>query len=210
MDIKEISGKVTNSFGGYGVFILLGAVALVFISQLGNSSDSETLQAPTGYSAYPDSVTNANVIIGEVNDHTTAEIKNLGDELTENVNNSTESVLEKIDTSTSSITDKIGTTTEEIKKNQTENNQSLINQIGANQQAYSRLETNNINLQNQLKKTQEQLRNAQLNLSNTQSQLKTSQSAEKKLLRQLDKIAKKTGYKGKLTVTSKIVGSINK
>lgn len=52
--------------------------------------------APSGYSAYPDAVTNANVIIGQVNDHTTAEIKNLGNELNDNINNSTESVLEKL------------------------------------------------------------------------------------------------------------------
>lgn len=71
--------------------------------------------APSGYSAYPDAVTNANVIIGQVNDHTTAEIKNLGNELNDNINNSTESVLEKIDTTTDSITNKIETATDDIK-----------------------------------------------------------------------------------------------
>lgn len=210
MDIKEISSKVTNSFGGYGVFILIGAVALVFISQLGNSSDSETLQAPTGYSAYPDSVTNANVIIGEVNDHTTSEIKNMGDNLMENINNSSESVLEKIDTSTSSITDKIDTTTEDIKKNQTDTSQSLINQVNANQQAYSQLETNYNNLKNQFNRTQEQLNKSQSDLSSTKNQLKTEQSKNKSLLNNLEKIIKKTGYKGKLTVSNSIVGSISK
>ena len=210
MDIKEISGKVTNSFGGYGVFILLGAVALVFISQLGNSDNSETLQAPTGYSAYPDAVTNANVIIGEVNDHTTAEIKNLGDELTENVNNSTESVMEKIDTSTSSITDKIGTSTEEIKKSQTDANTTLIDKINTNQQAYNDLQNSYNNLSTQLKKTQEQLASANTNLTNTKSQLSQANSTNKSLISQLEKIVRKTGYKGTVSVSSTLSGFIKK
>ena len=209
MDIKEISGKVTNSFGGYGVFILLGAVALVFISNLGNSN-SETLQAPTGYSAYPDAVTNANVIIGEVNDHTTAEIKNLGDELTENVNNSTESVMEKIDTSTSSITDKIGTSTEEIKKSQTDANTTLIDKINTNQQSYNDLQNSYNNLSTQLKKTQEQLASANTNLTNTKSQLSQANSTNKSLISQLEKIVRKTGYKGTVSVSSTLSGFIKK
>lgn len=210
MDIKEISGKVTNSFGGYGVFILLGAVALVFISQLGNSGNSETLQAPTGYSAYPDAVTNANVIIGEVNDHTTAEIKNLGDELTENVNNSTESVMEKIDTSTSSITDKIGTSTEEIKKSQSDANTTLIDKINTNQQAYNNLQNQYNSLSAQLKRTQETLLTTKNNLSNTKAQLSQANSTNKSLTQQLDKIIKKTGYKGTVSVTSTLSGMIRK
>lgn len=215
MDIKEISSKVTNSFGGYGAFILIGAVALVFISNLSNNSDDETLQAPTGYSAYPDSVTNANVIIGEVNDHTTAEIKNMGDSLNEaignvndNVTNTGNNITDKISSSTETITGKIDTKTEEIMKDNAENNTSLINQINTNQQAYNKLlnDYNNLKKQNtslssSLKTTQEKLTKTNKDLTNTKSSLKSSKSLVKSLQKSLNKLAKKTGYKGKVTVT---------
>ena len=150
MNIKEIPEKINESFGGYGGIILLGAVALIFISNLGDDSDEETMVAPSGYSAYPDAVTNANVIIGQVNDHTTAEIKNMGNELNDNISNSTESVLEKIDTSTDSITNKIGTATDDIKKSQTDSTKTLTDVVNANQQAYNKVSNENVVLKQQL------------------------------------------------------------
>lgn len=150
MEIKEITTKLTNSFGGYGIYILLGAVALVFISNLGKSeNEGEKMVAPTGYTAYPDAVTNANVIMSEVNNHTTNEIKNLGDTLQDNINNTTESVLEKVDTSTDTLTNKIDTTATQIMKEQSDTQNTLIDSIAKNQSSFNHIN----NTVNQIKGT---------------------------------------------------------
>lgn len=145
MEIKEITGKLTSSFGGYGIYILFGAVALVFISNLKNSEDEgQQMAAPTGYTAYPDAVTNANVIMSEVNNHTTNEIKNLGDTLQENISNTSESVLEKIDTSTDTITNKIDTNATQLMKEQSDTQNTLIDSIAKNQNSFNHI-NNTIN-----------------------------------------------------------------
>lgn len=145
MEIKEITTKLTNSFGGYGIYILLGAVALVFISNLGkNENEGEQMVAPTGYTAYPDAVTNANVIMSEVNNHTTNEIKNLGDTLQDNIHNTTESVLEKVDTSTDTITNKIDTSANQIMKKQSDTHDTLIDSIAKNQNSFNKI-NNSVN-----------------------------------------------------------------
>lgn len=150
MEIKEITTKLTDSFGGYGIYILLGAVALVFISNLGkNENEGEQMVAPTGYTAYPDAVTNANVIMSEVNNHTTNEIKNLGDTLQDNINNTTESVLEKVDTSTDTLTNKIDTTATQIMKEQSDTQNTLIDSIAKNQSSFNHIN----NTMNQIKGT---------------------------------------------------------
>lgn len=140
MEIKEITDKLTSSFGGYGIYILFGAVALVFISNLKKGEDEgQQMVAPTGYTAYPDAVTNANVIMSEVNKHTTNEIKNLGDNLQENISNTTESVLEKIDTSTDSITNKIDTNAKELMKQQSDIKNTLIDSVAKNQNSFNKI-----------------------------------------------------------------------
>lgn len=150
MEIKEITTKLTNSFGGYGIYILFGAVALVFISNLGkNDNEGEQMVAPTGYTAYPDAVTNANVIMSEVNNHTTNEIKNLGDTLQDNINNTTESVLEKVDTSTDTLTNKIDTSAKQIMKEQSDTHNTLIDSIAKNQSSFNAIN----NTVNQIKNT---------------------------------------------------------
>ena len=96
----------------------------------------------TGYSAYPDAVTNANVIIGEVNDHTTNELSLLKNQLEDTsslLQEGDNSILEKIDTSTESITEKIDTGTEQILKNNAENTSSILDTVNQN--------TNNISTQ---------------------------------------------------------------
>ena len=150
MEIKEMTDKLSNSFGGYGIYILLGAVALVFISNLGkNENEGEQMVAPTGYTAYPDAVTNANVIMSEVNNHTTNEIKNLGDTLQDNINNTTESVMEKVDTSTETLTDKIDTNATQIMKQRSDTQNTLIDSIAKNQSSFNHIN----NTMNQIKGT---------------------------------------------------------
>ena len=205
MNIKEIPERINESFGGYGGIILLGAVALIFISNLGNDSDEETMVAPSGYSAYPDAVTNANVIIGQVNDHTTAEIKNLGNELNDNISNSTESVLGKIDTSTDSITNKIGTATDDIKKSQTDSTKTLTDVINANQQAYNKVSNENVVLKHQLAREKTIKREISTKASND---LKAKNKTISRLRKKVKHLRKKSERKGKGKAKDKLVNKV--
>ena len=143
MGITEISGDIKRAVGGNGVYLLLGGGALLLIVYLLSKSDSgSNLTVATGYSAYPDAVTNANVIIGEVNDHTTNEISSLKNQLEDTTTLMQEgdnSILEKIDTSTESITEKIDTGTEQILKNNAESTSSILDTVNQN--------TNNLSTQ---------------------------------------------------------------
>lgn len=205
MNIKEIPERINESFGGYGGIILLGAVALIFISNLGNDSDEETMVAPSGYSAYPDAVTNANVIIGQVNDHTTAEIKNLGNELNDNISNSAESVLGKIDTSTDSITNKIGTATDDIKKSQTDSTKTLTDVINANQQAYNKVSNENVVLKHQLAREKTIKREISTKASND---LKAKNKTISRLRKKVKHLRKKSERKGKGKAKDKLVNKV--
>lgn len=208
MNIKEIPERINESFGGYGGIILLGAVALIFISNLGDDSDDETMVAPSGYSAYPDAVTNANVIIGQVNDHTTAEIKNLGNELNDNISNSTESVLEKIDTSTDSITNKIGTATDDIKKSQTDSTKTLTDVVNANQQAYNKVSNENVVLKEQLRKEKKIKREMSTKASNDIKRKNKTIHRLRKKVKSLRKSSKKGKGKGKGKAKSVLVNDV--
>ena len=205
MNIKEIPERINESFGGYGGIILLGAVALIFISNLGDDSEEETMVAPSGYSAYPDAVTNANVIIGQVNDHTTAEIKNLGNELNDNISNSTENVLGKIDTSTDSITNKIGTATDDIKKSQTDSTKTLTDVINANQQAYNKVSNENVVLKHQLAREKTIKREISTKASND---LKAKNKTISRLRKKVKHLRKKSERKGKGKAKDKLVNKV--
>lgn len=143
MGITEISSDIKRAFGGNGMYLLLGGGALLLIVYLLSKEDSSSnLTVATGYSAYPDAVTNANVIIGEVNDHTANELsalKNQLEDTTSLLQEGDNSILEKIDTSTESITEKIDTGTEQILKSNAENTASILDTVNQN--------TNNISTQ---------------------------------------------------------------
>lgn len=203
MDIKEIGTKLNNSVGGYGIPILIGAVVLVFLSNLNTNSDSETMIAPSGYSAYPDAVTNANVIIGEVNDHTTAEIANLGDSLNENLSNAKDEVLERVDSSTDTITSKVDTVNESVTKNST-TIANLNDTINNNQLAYNKIMQENISLKNQLSKANEKINERQNRVKQVKSKLTQERQKNKSLKNQLTNIVKKTTGKSKTTVKGTI------
>ena len=200
MDIKEIRTKINNSVGGYGFPILIGAVVLVFLSNLNTNSDSETMVAPSGYSAYPDAVTNANVIIGEVNDHTTAEIANLGDSLNENISNAKDEVLERVDTSTDTITSKVDTVNESVTKNST-TIANLNDTINKNQQAYNKIMQENTSLKTQLEKANNKVQERQNRVIDVKTKLKDERKENKSLKNQLTNIIKKTTGKSKITIT---------
>ena len=143
MGITEISSDIKRAVGGNGVYLLLGGGALLLIIYLLSKGDSgSNLTVATGYSAYPDAVTNANVIIGEVNDHTTNELSLLKGQIEDTsslLQEGDNSILEKIDTSTESITEKIDTGTEQILKNNAENTSSILDTVNQN--------TNNLSTQ---------------------------------------------------------------
>ena len=142
MNIKEIGNDVKKSLGGNGMYLLLGGGALLLIYLLSKGDSSSNLTVATGYSAYPDAVTNANVIIGEVNDHTTNELSLLKNQLEDTsslLQEGDNSILEKIDTSTESITEKIDTGTEQIIKSNAENTSSILDTVQQN--------TNNLSTQ---------------------------------------------------------------
>ena len=143
MDIKEVGSDIKRAVGGNGMYLLLGGGTLLLIIYLLSKGDSSSnLTVATGYSAYPDAVTNANVIIGEVNDHTTNELSLLKEQLNDTnslMQEGDNSILEKIDTSTESITEKIDTGTEQILKSNAENTSSILDTVNQN--------TNNISTQ---------------------------------------------------------------
>ena len=142
MGIKEIGSDIKRAVGGNGVYLLLGGGLLLMVYLLTKQDSSSNLTVATGYSAYPDAVTNANVIIGEVNDHTTNEISSLKNQLEDTstlLQEGDNSILEKIDTTTESITEKIDTGTEQILKNNAENTSSILDTVNQN--------TNNISTQ---------------------------------------------------------------
>ena len=143
MGITEISSDIKRAVGGNGVYLLLGGGALLLIVYLlSKDNSSSNLTVATGYSAYPDAVTNANVIIGEVNDHTTNELSLLKNQLEDTsslLQEGDNSILEKIDTTTESLTEKVDTGTEQILKNNAENTSSILDTVNQN--------TNNISTQ---------------------------------------------------------------
>ena len=136
MNIKEVGNDIKKSLGGNGMYLLLGGGALLLIVYLLSKSDSgSNLTVAAGYSAYPDAVTNANVIIGEVNDHTTNELSALKNQLEDTsslLQEGDNSILEKIDTTTESITEKIDTGTEQILKSNAENTSSILDTVNQN------------------------------------------------------------------------------
>ena len=142
MGIKEVGNDIKRAVGGNGVYLLLGGGLLLMVYLLTKQDSSSNLTVATGYSAYPDAVTNANVIIGEVNDHTTNELSLLKGQLEDTTTLMQEgdnSILEKIDTTTESITEKVETGTEQIIKNNAENTSSILDTVNKN--------TNNLSTQ---------------------------------------------------------------
>ncbi len=76
MEIQEVGKKAMKKLGKNGLPIILGVGGLGLLAVMVSKSqsvDRTELVSPTGYTSYPDAVTNANVIIGEVNSNTKAE-----------------------------------------------------------------------------------------------------------------------------------------
>lgn len=73
MEIKEVGNEITKKFkGGKGIAIVavvfVGLFIISYISQSRNDSTEETGKITGVYASYPDSITNANVIISTLED----------------------------------------------------------------------------------------------------------------------------------------------
>lgn len=135
MNIKEVGNDIKRAVGGNGMYLLIGGGLLLMVYLLTKQDSGSNLTVATGYSAYPDAVTNANVIIGEVNDHTTNELSLLKGQIEDTsslLQEGDNSILEKIDTSTESITEKIDTGTEQLIQNNAENTSSILDTVNQN------------------------------------------------------------------------------
>lgn len=135
--------RVVDNLKDNALPLTLGVGAcVVFYLLLSGKNEEAVLVPATGYTSYPDAVTNANVIIGEVNDHTTTEINELKeghDSILENMLSQTEyyreglqQVLDKADTSTHEVMGAIQTQQDllgDIKSNQNQNHASLLDII---------------------------------------------------------------------------------
>lgn len=91
-EIKEVFEDIKDTLGDNGFMIFIGGALLFGLYNLAKSSNSEdkVMYTATGYSSYPDSVTNANVIIDTLQNsidysqiETSEKIQGLEDNMTE-------------------------------------------------------------------------------------------------------------------------------
>lgn len=90
MNIERVAGNLKDN--AVPLLLGVGGVVVLYLLLSGKEESAELVPA-TGYMSYPDAVTNANVIIGEVNDHTSAEVAQLRDQQTEGTNAILDSLL---------------------------------------------------------------------------------------------------------------------
>lgn len=86
---KELGGKLSKN--SVPLALGIGGVILVFALSASKNQSVEMV-TPTGYTSYPDAVTNANVIIGEVNSNTRTEV----DRAVDAIGAAQDSILDKV------------------------------------------------------------------------------------------------------------------
>lgn len=110
-DLKKV-------FGEKGVWIVLGVGVVLFVVALflGDKTDGDTMVTPTGYTSYPDAITNANTIIDSVNQYTAYTgdriIESTGGYMEEGLKNlqgNIQTSLDEIDSSYDSILNSLST-----------------------------------------------------------------------------------------------------
>lgn len=146
--------KVADNLKDNAVPLLLGVGGVcVLLSLLSGKNKESELVPATGFISYPDAVTNANVIIGEVNDHTTAEVGNLADQhesimdtllgQNEYFKESIENVLGKADTSTNEVLgsiDKVQTSVNNVQQSVDNVNKNVTTQSSIIQSAVNKVQ----------------------------------------------------------------------
>lgn len=103
MEIKEIANKLSKTVKDNKAVVIGGLVvgvgALALLNRGSATEDSGSWVVPTGTSGYPDIGTNSNVIIDEVNNHTTTEVdgvKDAIDNIVDNANKNTDTTIPDI------------------------------------------------------------------------------------------------------------------
>ena len=110
-DLKKVFGEK-----GFLIVIGVGVVLFVVALFLGDKTDGDTMVTPTGYTSYPDAVTNANTIIDSVNQYTSYTgdriIESTGGYMEEGLKNlqgNIQTSLDEIDSSYDSILNSLST-----------------------------------------------------------------------------------------------------
>lgn len=131
MEIKEVTNSIKKNWMPIALGVGLLIIVMSLLSSDSGSGESSELVVSRGYTAYPDAVTNANTIIGEVNDNTNANFDYLQDildamqgyqeegkaDILDKIDQNTDKIVGVIDTSTDSITNKIDTATNKVIQN---------------------------------------------------------------------------------------------
>lgn len=143
MDIEEVLKDVKKTVGDKGMIVILVVIVVIFVYGLvrkdstGNS-ESNTYIVPSGYTSYPDAVTNANVIVDEVNRNTNYNSEVLKDLISSNfkstndyINNGIADIRENMDKNFTDIDNDLSDITKKVTSigSSVGKNQSLINKL---------------------------------------------------------------------------------
>lgn len=211
MNIERVGANLKKN----ALPLALGVGGVVVLYSLLSQKETESILVPaTGYTSYPDTVTNANVIIGEVNDHTTAEVAQLREENKEGVNTILDSIgtqtdyigegidriIENADKNTDTVVSKIETENDLIEK-VSDKQDSLMETLNKNTsvlQTDIKTATNNVN--SNLQKVQSNIQSTVKSQSNITQQAINKAVKTSKLSgtakKQTTSYFKKTNYKG--------------
>lgn len=111
-EIREVIGDIKKSTGNKGfsliLLILVGMFLFMLFKQSSGSGSNSTYIVPSGYTSYPDAVTNANVITDEINRNTDYNTSIILEELGDNFN-TTNDYINKGLTNQKEISDKLDT-----------------------------------------------------------------------------------------------------
>lgn len=143
MEILEVGEKMSKSLGKNGKTLLIGAAVVVgglalFKGMSRGEEDSGEWITPTGFRSYPDAVTNANVIMGEVNDHTTAEeeiTRDKIDDLQDYAQKGIEDIKTQADKNKTEVVNKIDSSTGKVVSKVDQSKKDIMTQITKSQHA---------------------------------------------------------------------------
>lgn len=96
MEIREITNKIEKSFDGNGLLVFGGGFIILFVIAYlmqSKNTESEPIKITGAYASYPDTVTNADEIIGTLEDY----VDTKTGEITNEIGNVREDISEIMD-----------------------------------------------------------------------------------------------------------------